>query len=47
MKHYKTSLQGYLTIAFGIFTIIKGDTTTGTALITAGLGLIGAKDYDK
>ena len=46
-KNWKTSLAGLGAIVTGIATVLKGDIVGGVTAVITGVGLIGAKDYDK
>lgn len=46
-KNWKTSLAGLGAIVTGIATVLKGDIVGGVTSVITGVGLIGAKDYDK
>lgn len=46
-KNWKTSLAGLGAIVSGIATVLKGDIVGGVTAVITGVGLIGAKDYDK
>jgi hypothetical protein len=46
-KNWKTTLAGLGAIISGIATAFKGDIVAGVTAVITGVGLIGAKDYDK
>ena len=45
-KNWKTTFFGITSVLSGVATIFKGDLITGVTLISTGIGLIFAKDYD-
>jgi len=48
ITQFRTSIAGILSIGVGIFIGVKtGEWTTAGGFITAGVGLIAAKDSDK
>ena len=46
-KNWKTTLAGFGAIITGVATVLKGDIAGGVTAVITGVGLIGAKDYDK
>jgi len=46
-KHIKTSLPGIGAIVTGVGLLITGKIAEGVTSVFAGIGLLGAKDYNK
>lgn len=46
-KNWKTSIAGFGAIITGVATIVSGNIVEGVTAIITGVGLVGAKDYDK
>ena len=46
LTSWKTTVAGGILIAGGVVLLLKGQTIEGGALVTAGMGLLMAKDHN-